>query len=666
MFTASDGQLASALATIAIDVVSVNDAPVVFDRSRILDEDKTTTFTLTGSDAEGDALTFSIDTPPQHGTLSGDPPTLTYTPDANFNGTDSLKYVASDGVATSAKATVTFQVSAVNDAPVAVDSAVTTAEDTPVTFPLQASDVDGNTLTYTILSSPSDGLLTGTGDSRTYAPRANANGTRSVVFRVSDGLLTATATVTITITAVNDPPRATDDWVSTDALTPLTIAVLANDSDPDGDAISIASVAATAHGTVNIVNDKLVYTPAAGFAGIEVFTYTISDPSGATATASVHLGVGSFPPGAPTESLVAISVAPSDSRYTPSLSADGRYIAFTTSGPLVPDDTSSADDVYVYDRGTRTVARMSVTSSGTPANGASRNARISSNGRYVVFESTSSTLVPGDTNGTTDVFRHDRQTGETVRVSLASDGSQANGPSTDPRISDDGSVIAFASAAFNLAANDANGLADIFVRDMSTGVTTRVSVSTSGAEADLPSTQPALSGDGRFVAFASPATNLIPVDTNNASDVFVRDRVADTTTRVSVSSTGVEANAASSGPSLSSDGRFTSFLSGASNLLPGGGTSGFPLVYVRDAQNTTTTRPPAAPGPNLAQLSGDGRYFTSWGTAVVSVTHRLAGTIANLDGSTTWQRPALSSNGGYVAALGSLTGGMLVVAPNPL
>jgi Bacterial Ig domain/Cadherin-like domain/WD40-like Beta Propeller Repeat len=665
-FTAFDGQRVSAPATVDINVATVNDAPVIPDTQRNLTEDIPTTFTLPGSDVDGDALSFSIDTPPQHGTLSGDPPTLTYTPDANFNGTDSFKFVASDGVATSAKATFILQVAAVNDGPVAVDSSVTTAEDTAVTIPLQASDVDGNTLTYTILSSPSDGFLTGSGASRTYAPGANANGTRSVVFRVSDGLLTATATVTITITPVNDPPRATDDWVATDALTPLTIAVLANDSDVDGDPVSITAVGTPAHGNVNIVNDKLVYTPDAGFAGIEVFTYTISDPSSATATASVHLGVGSFPSGAPTESLVAVSAVASDIRYTPSLSADGRYIAFTTSGALVSDDTSGVDDVYVYDRGTRTVARMSVTSSGTQANGASRNARISSNGRYVVFESTSTTLVAGDTNSTTDVFRHDRQTGETVRVSLASDGSQANGPSTSPRISDDGNVIAFSSNAFNLATNDANGVADIFVRDMSTGITTRISVSTSGGECDLPSTQPSLSGDGRFVAFASAGTNLIPVDTNNASDVFVRDRVAGTTDRVSVSSTGVEANAASSGPSLSSDGRFTSFLSGASNLLPGGGTSGFPLVYVHDTQAATTTRPPAAPGPTFAQLSGDGRYFASSGTAVVSVTHRLAGTIANLDGSTTWQLPTLSSNGRYVAALGSFTGGALVVAANPL
>lgn len=663
-FSVSDLHATSAPATVSIDVGSVNDPPFAVALQRSLNEDTPLAITLLGTDADGDSLGFAILAPPQHGTLSGTPPSVTYTPAANYSGPDSFTYTVSDGVATSTPATVALSVAAVDDAPVAISAAVMTAEDTPVAITLQASDVDNTALGFTITSFPSDGALTGGGASWTYTPARNVNGVRSFTFRVSDGTLTSTATVTITITPVNDPPAAADDFVATDPGTALTFDPLANDTDIDGDPLLIASAGTPAHGHVDITADgKLLYTPDAGFTGVDVFDYTVADPAGAPSTATVHVGVGQFPQGAPTETILALSADPSDSRNAPSLSSDGRYIAFATNTKLVAADTNGVSDVYVYDRGTRTVRRASEPTGGGPTNGASRNPRISADGRYVVFESIASSLVAGDTNNAVDVFRHDRLTGETVRVSVATGGGQASGDSTDPRISDDGNLIAFTSSAFDLVANDANGASDIFVRDMTAGTTTRVSVSTTGGDADLASTEPAISGDGHFVAFSSPATNLVAGDGNGASDIFVRDLAAGATVRASVSSTGGEANKPSTGASLSRDGRFVSFLSSATNLVTGAsGTQ----VYVRDTQALTTTRPLTSTAVAWARLSGDGRYLTALTASGVSICDRFAAITVTPPGSSAWLWPSFSGDGRYVAVITSPGAGSLVVTPNPL
>jgi hypothetical protein len=663
-FVVNDGHAISAPATVSINVASVNDLPVAVAMQRSLNEDTPQSITLLATDDDGDPLSFAIQGLPQHGTLSGTPPNMTYTPAANYNGSDSFTYTASDGVATSAPVTVTLSIAAVNDAPVALDGAVTTAEDTPVAITLQATDVDNTGLTFTVLTVPSDGTLTGSGASRTYTPAPNATGARSFTFRVSDGALSSsTATVTITITPVNDAPVAVDDFVATDPGAPLTIDALHNDTDLDGDSLSIASASAPAHGGVEIVGGHLVYTPDAGFTGVDSFDYTAEDPAGASSTAHVHVGVGQFPDAAPTETILALAVTTSDSRNAASMSSDGRYLAFTTMFGLAAADTNGVSDVYVYDRGTRTVALISQSASGGTGNSVSRNARISADGRYVVFESFANNLVAGDTNSAFDVFRRDRLTGETVRVSVTSGGGQASGSSTDPRVSDDGNLVAFASTAFDLVANDANGASDIFVRDISAGTTTRVSVSTIGGDADLPSTEPAISGDGRVVAFTSAATNLVPGDSNGVSDTFVRDLVAGTTARVSVSSTGGQADKASAGASLSRDGRFISFLSSATNLVTGAsGTQ----VYVRDTQALTTTRPLSSTTASWARLSSDGRYLAALTTSGVSICDRFAGIIATPTGASTWLWPSFSGNGRYLVVVNSPSAGSLVAAPNPL
>src|SRR5262249_50166270 len=161
------------------------------------------------------------------------------------------------------------------------------------------------------------------------------------------------------------------------------------------------------------------------------------------------------------------------------------------------------------------------------------------------FASYSSSLVPGDTNNLQDAFVHDMLTGSTTRVSVASDGTQADSTSFQPTISLDGRYVAFPSGSSNLVPNDTNDTIDVFVHDMLTGSTTRVSVSSSGTQANDYSLYPSISADGRYVAFASYASNLVSNDTNGTSDIFVHDMLTGSTTRVSVASDGTEANAGS-------------------------------------------------------------------------------------------------------------------------
>jgi len=368
----------------------------------------------------------------------------------------------------------------------------------------------------------------------------------------------------------------------------------------------------------------------------------------------------------PPESFGTLATGLSTARteLAPAMSSDGRYVAFTSEFPLVSDDTNGLQYVYLFDRRTRAFTRVSVSSTGEQANNLSRRPQLSADGRYVVFESDATNLVGDDTNGRFDVFRHDCVTGETVRVSVATGGGQGTGTSLAATVSSDGNLIAFQSSAFDLVPDDANGAADAFVRDMAAGTTTRVSLSITGHDADLAASEPAISGDGRFVAFSSAATNLVVGDTNNVTDVFVRDRIAGTTTRVSVSSTGGEANAASTTPSISQDGRVISFLSTATNLVANAPTPA--QLYVRDLQAQITTRPLSLSVAVLwGRLSGDGRYVTEFGSSFTAIRDRIAGTGIFLPSTLFF--PVLSANGRYVAAIDTLvTNGTINVRPNPL
>ena len=202
-----------------------------------------------------------------------------------------------------------------------------------------------------------------------------------------------------------------------------------------------------------------------------------------------------------------------------------------------------------------TITRLSVDSAGNQANDSSVNPSISADGRFVAFESNASNIVPGDTNNTSDIFVRDLSTNTTTRVSVDSAGNQANKVSSQPSISANGRFVAFTSEASNLVPGDTNNVADIFVRDLLTNTTTRVSVDSAGNQGNLVSSDPSISANGRFVAFQSQGSNVVPGDTNNTNDIFVRDLLTNTTTRVSVDSAGNQANSFSQDASISADGR---------------------------------------------------------------------------------------------------------------
>ena len=247
--------------------------------------------------------------------------------------------------------------------------------------------------------------------------------------------------------------------------------------------------------------------------------------------------------------------------FSPSISADGRYVAFVCDADdLVPGDMNLRTDVFVRDRLTATTSLVSIASDGTQGNQFSCAPSISADGRYVVFASNATNLVPGDTNSREDVFVRDRQTGTTSRVSVASDGTQGNGLSQRPQISADGRYVAFESESANLAPGDANGYSmDIFVFDRLSQTTERVSVASDGSPGNGYSAAASISADGRYVAFESESTNLAPGDANGWEDVFVRDRVSGTTEQVSVDDAGVGGSSGSYSPSISADGRYVAF-----------------------------------------------------------------------------------------------------------
>ena len=291
----------------------------------------------------------------------------------------------------------------------------------------------------------------------------------------------------------------------------------------------------------------------------------------------------------------------------PAISTDGRYLAFVADSfrPMGGFDTVFLRDLH--DHTTQLVSR-SRDDPAVAAHGHSYAPAPSADGRYVAFVSSAADLVEGDSNGVTDVFVFDRETGQVERVSRGRGGTEANGASDQPAISGDGRYVAFVSRASNLVLNDTNGMADVFVYDRETGSTERVSIRSNGDQAKGASDEPAISGDGRYVAFVSSAENLVPGKNNQCSappppsppppgtiglpvpvpisgpclDVFVHDRETGATERVSVAPNGDQADGHSGAPALSADGRLVAFYSAAGNLLPAEDTNGVADVFVYD------------------------------------------------------------------------------------
>ena len=363
---------------------------------------------------------------------------------------------------------------------------------------------------------------------------------------------------------------------------------------------------------------------------------------------------------------------------SPVISADGRFVLFSSSANnLVPGDNGQLGlDVFLCDRASNTTALVSANFSGTGGgNGNSTGGQVSTNGRYVVFQSDSSDLIAGDTNGLSDIFVRDLQAGTNILVSVASNGSWGNGASTDPVMTPDGRFVAFISAASNLVPNDTNGISDIFVRDLLNSTTTLVSVGATGTSTTTIS-PPVITPDGRYIVFSSSAQGLAPgVSPSSQGEVFVRDLISNVTFWASTNAATTAlnvlhvSNASSSHSVISGDGRFISFKTSAAT---GPATA---MIFQYDSLNATTTSISSngfAPwtqnddvyGP---EVSPDGRFVvfvaTNSGCLSVQLWDAQAGTnllvSAALDGSypsnSVSSAPAASPDGHYVAFLSNAT-----------
>jgi hypothetical protein len=325
-------------------------------------------------------------------------------------------------------------------------------------------------------------------------------------------------------------------------------------------------------------------------------------------------------------SLDSAGVQGSGQSVAVSITPDGRYIGFHShASNLVPGDTNGHWDVFVRDRRTGATERVSIDSSGIQGNGDSYGGWLSDDGRFVAFTSWASNLVPGDTNGAADAFVRDRLSGTTERVSLSSGGAQGNSASYGGPMTPDGRLVIIVTFATNLAPVSTHGYQWVLVHDRMSGSTELVSLSTSGVPGNNYSNGGTISADGRYVAFVSDANNLVPGDSNLSADIFVRDRQAGSTERVSVSSSGAQANAASSLSMISASGRYVAFDSLSTTLVPGD-TNGARDVFVRDRQAGTTERVSLANGGSQGNgesfansISADGRFvaFESAATNLV-------------------------------------------------
>lgn len=315
-----------------------------------------------------------------------------------------------------------------------------------------------------------------------------------------------------------------------------------------------------------------------------------------------------------------------DQSLASTLSGDGFVTSYTSwATNLVANDTNNERDIFVHDVTTGIITNVAVASDGTQGNARSTDSYMSANGRFVTYSSQATNLVANDTNGVFDIFVHDIQTGSTTRVSVDSNGTQANGQSLAPYISEDGRYVTFLSDATNLIANDTNGVRDVFRHDRQTGATIVVSVDSNGVLGNSSQSTAFMDATGRYIVLNSGSTNLVPNDTNGVDDTFVHDTVTGNTALVSVDSNGNQGNAGSGFGTISEDGRYVAFWSHASNLVAND-TNGTFDTFLHDTVTGNTTLinaasdgTPSNGSSGFSSLSADGRFvaFNSEGTNVV-------------------------------------------------
>lgn len=292
-FKVNDGTADSGLGTVSITVAPSNDPPIANTDSITVSEDALTSIVLTGTDPDGDALTFSIVTRPRNGNLSGTAPNLTYTPNPDFNGQDEFTFKVHDSISDSKLASVLIKVSAVEDVPTPNQINVKLKEDTSLPITLTGTDPDGDSLAFDVVKAPSHGRLSGEAPNLTYTPDTNFSWLDSFSFTVSDGkALSEPGTVSISVLPVNDPPTAKRDNATTQEDVPATVDVLANDIELDNEILKVSDVTQGMNGSVTINTDgTLTYTPNVEFHGDDQFTYTVIDGEGEIDTATVKVVV---------------------------------------------------------------------------------------------------------------------------------------------------------------------------------------------------------------------------------------------------------------------------------------------------------------------------------------------------------------------------------------
>lgn len=275
--------------------------------------------------------------------------------------------------------------------------------------------------------------------------------------------------------------------------------------------------------------------------------------------------------------------------HSASIAGDGSLVAFASEATnLVASDTNGLTDVFLRNGRAGTTARISQGLGGSQGNGWSGEPDLSEAARWAVFTSEASNLVSGDTNGVADIFLRDLDSGVTTLISKPETG-ESNGASWKPFITANGRFIVFESDASNLVGVDTNGVRDVFIFDRKTDSRQLVSLTSAGAAAGGSSDSGSASEDGRYVVFVSQASNLVALDTNAAQDIFMRDRTAGTTVRVSLGPSGVQANAASGDPSVTADGRYVAFSSTATNLVTADTNGSVSDVFLTDTQPVVTS-----------------------------------------------------------------------------
>ncbi|MGD9417531.1 MAG: Ig-like domain-containing protein [Verrucomicrobiota bacterium JB025] len=312
-FRVSDGTAYSSVEKVEIEVEAVNDAPVAAGLTIETMEDTDVPVVLSATDAEGDSMTYVVVSQPEHGTLSGVAPDLSFRPDADFSGTDTFSYSANDGYDVSEPATVTITVVPVNDPPVAAGSVVETDEDCPVRVVLNAGDADGDVLVYSVVGLPVNGSLSGSPTDLTYTPDENFHGSDFLQFLVRDGTSRSeVALVELQVAAVNDAPVAADGVVATSEGMPVSLSLSA--SDVDGDALEFQVVDGPLNGTLSGTAPDLGYTPYSGFTGSDSVSFIASDGEAESAVA-----------------VVSITVEPDADRGTSEIARDGWSVSFVDS-----------------------------------------------------------------------------------------------------------------------------------------------------------------------------------------------------------------------------------------------------------------------------------------------------------------------------------------------